>query len=237
MDNVKEKIRKLLAKATSNNEHEAQAALLKARELMAKHKINEQEVSDAPSANRQVKRVQYTEETHSAKKNGYFNALAQLIAENHCCAAVTTIVQGSVKRTVTFVGVDDDAELALEVFTYAVRHIKDVTKSQRKRINEYYRWQEDRNVVIKAFEYSYADGFIVGLRQQYDEQFKITPDNESMAIVMVVPVEVKDYLGSLKKKTLKIDGCSRDNRAYAAGYDAGYSFSPVKQLAGETAAV
>ena len=237
MDNVKDKIRKLLAKATSQNEYEAQAALLKARELMAKHKIDEKEVCDAPSANREVKRVKFTEETHSARKNGYFGALAQLIAENHCCANVTTIVQGSTLRTVTFVGVGDDADLALEVFTYAVHHIKDVVKAQRKKINAYYRWQDDRNAAVKSFEYSYAEGFIVGLRKQYDEQFKMMPDNETMAIVMATPVEVKEYLGTLKKRNLRINGCDRNNDAYSAGYNAGYRFSPVKQIGGETAAV
>lgn len=37
----KDKIKKLLALAESPNENEAQAALLKARQLMAEHKIGE----------------------------------------------------------------------------------------------------------------------------------------------------------------------------------------------------
>lgn len=43
----KEKIRKLLALAESPNEHEARAALLKARELMAEYKLTEAEIKDA----------------------------------------------------------------------------------------------------------------------------------------------------------------------------------------------
>ena len=42
----KEKIRRLLALAESPNEHEAKSALLKARELMAKHKLTEAELVD-----------------------------------------------------------------------------------------------------------------------------------------------------------------------------------------------
>lgn len=45
-DNYKEKIRKLLALAESPNEHEARAALLKARQLMAEHKLTEAELKD-----------------------------------------------------------------------------------------------------------------------------------------------------------------------------------------------
>lgn len=37
----REKIKKLLALAESPNEHEAKAALLKAKELMAEHKLSE----------------------------------------------------------------------------------------------------------------------------------------------------------------------------------------------------
>ena len=41
--NYKDKIEKLLALSQSPNEHEARAALLKARELMAEHKLSEAE--------------------------------------------------------------------------------------------------------------------------------------------------------------------------------------------------
>ena len=41
---IKDKIKKLLALATSPNENEAKAALLKAKKLMMDHKISEAEV-------------------------------------------------------------------------------------------------------------------------------------------------------------------------------------------------
>lgn len=45
--NIKDKIAKLLALAESPNENEAKAALLKARELMAEHKLRPEEVVKA----------------------------------------------------------------------------------------------------------------------------------------------------------------------------------------------
>ena len=54
-DNYKEKIKKLLALAESDNENEAKAALLKAKELMAQHKIEEADLEDAQ--NKKVVRV------------------------------------------------------------------------------------------------------------------------------------------------------------------------------------
>lgn len=44
MSDVKDKIAKLLALAESPNENEAKAALLRARELMAEHKLRPEEI-------------------------------------------------------------------------------------------------------------------------------------------------------------------------------------------------
>ena len=46
MDNYKEKIKKLLALAGSNNEHEARAAILKAREIMGRYKLTEADLEE-----------------------------------------------------------------------------------------------------------------------------------------------------------------------------------------------
>lgn len=48
--NIKDKIAKLLALAESPNENEARAALLKARELMAEHKLRPEEIEKAEKA-------------------------------------------------------------------------------------------------------------------------------------------------------------------------------------------
>ena len=49
MADIREKIAKLLALATSPNEQEAREALLKARELMAKHKLQPEECREKQS--------------------------------------------------------------------------------------------------------------------------------------------------------------------------------------------
>lgn len=50
MSEIKKKIAKLLALSSSPNEKEAQEALLKARELMAKHKLSPEECQQGSSA-------------------------------------------------------------------------------------------------------------------------------------------------------------------------------------------
>lgn len=77
----KEKIRKLLALAESPNEHEARAALLKARQLMAEHKLTETEVKDVEK--QQVKDVR-TDITCSKRRDPWIVSLSAIIGENYC---------------------------------------------------------------------------------------------------------------------------------------------------------
>ena len=61
MDDYKDKIRKLLALAQSPVEAEAKAALLKARELMAKHKLTEAELTLVNKGGEVIGRWDYME--------------------------------------------------------------------------------------------------------------------------------------------------------------------------------
>ena len=73
----KEKIRKLLALAESPNEHEARAALLKARQLMAEHKLTETELKDVEK--QQVKDVlrKYRRQRRQEKQDSAWEKLYQ----------------------------------------------------------------------------------------------------------------------------------------------------------------
>lgn len=72
----KEKIIKLLALAESPNEHEARAALLKARQLMAEHKLTEAELKDVEK--QQIKDVR-TDITCSKRRDPWIVSLSAII--------------------------------------------------------------------------------------------------------------------------------------------------------------
>ena len=98
MKDYKEKIKKLLALAESNNEHEAKAALLKAKELMAEYKIEEIDLIDAKS--RKVKRI-YTQYEYTKRGEWWIGSLAQVIAGNYCCRCASNIPhKGAQKRQI-----------------------------------------------------------------------------------------------------------------------------------------
>lgn len=85
MANIKDKIAKLLALAESPNEAEAKAALLKARELMAKNKLTPEECQK--QKNQKVVK-DFTDIQCTAMTNPWAASLSAVIADNYCCRAI-----------------------------------------------------------------------------------------------------------------------------------------------------
>lgn len=113
----KDKIKKLLALAESPNEHEAKAALLKARQLMAEHKIAEAELKDVE---KQEVREVWTDITCSKRRNPWVVHLSAVIGENYCCKGCRKHRPGEQTQYIGFIGLEDDVEVCLAIFKYAV---------------------------------------------------------------------------------------------------------------------
>lgn len=113
---IREKIAHLLALAESPEPEEAKAALLRARELMAKHKLRPEECVDTKSAKviRETVGVSCT-----AMTNPWACSLSAVIAEHYCCQAFRQRMGGTKTVTVGLVGLEDDFEIAKRIFLYA----------------------------------------------------------------------------------------------------------------------
>lgn len=109
MSTIKEKIAKLLALSTSPNEKEAQEALLKARELMAKHKLRPEECREGQDAKvvRQTIGVECTKMT-----DAWALELGVIIGNRYCCRAYRQHPKRAKKVMLGFVGLEDDFEVA-----------------------------------------------------------------------------------------------------------------------------
>ena len=135
----KDKIRKLLALAKSPEPEEAKLALLKARKLMAEHKLTERDLEEHDTTVIQ----QEIDETFSKKANSWMSPLSTVIGENYCCAAYRC--KRGAKTTVwrvEFIGLKDDFEICTKIFKYAVRCIKAEQKKLRKQHRDYRRLQK-----------------------------------------------------------------------------------------------
>ena len=220
---LKNKIRKLLALAHSPNEHEAKAALLKARELMAEHKLTEAECAEA--ASKKVKNIR-TKWSCSKRRDPWLIQLSGLIGEHYCCKGYRTHYSGKQTQEIGFIGLEDDVEVCVEIFDYAARCVSARTKEIKKELSGYF----TRYIRREADSYGY--GFCAGLSEAYEEQRRRKEKDESgWGLVLVIPKEVEEatkHLGNEEFRARTEEQLS--GRSLYEGYEAGKKFDPGKVL-------
>lgn len=213
MDNtqVLEKVKRLLAlsdKTKNESEAEAEAALLKAHELMAKYDITMDEASED--------KIAYIHEECSSKWNmGFRKPLAVIIAQNFRCE---TYLRGS-GGSVVFFGHATDARIAKEVFEFAYQF---AMKEGNRIYNKNYQMGRPTQGVFN----SYVRGFLTGLKQKLGEQ--------STALMVVTPPDVKSTFEDMSKEFKKSAGGMRqgdfDPDAYSQGIQDGKTVMNGRRL-------
>jgi hypothetical protein len=215
MATIKDRIKKLLALAQSPNENEARAALLKARELMAKYKLTEEDVSE--SAKGLVNIVCNTIKWTSDSGDIWMTELAKVICENQMCAASWSVEKGHRTYTLCITGFEEDVEVCKVTMEYAT----DFVRSAIKRI------RRGTNANPKAVSKSYAHGFIFGLELAYEEQ---NMDHPEWALVVQTPKEVQEFSDRLGTKTVGVKDAGFDYMSYMKGQKDGQEFSRRKVI-------
>ena len=215
----KDKIRKLLSLAQSDNDNEAKAALLKAKQLMAENKIAEIDLVDARNQKvlRKPSGICYTYHTRP-----WLGILSSVIADNNCCKDYFSKYKGAKKREVCFVGLEDDVELCSEIYKYAVDVIDNNLKIHLKGSSKYGASYK------KMIEDSYANGFIAGLKEAY----KVQQDESDWGLVMVTPQAVIDNMANMRHASMKMNNYGRNNEVYNQGSQDGRNFSPDTKIKG-----
>lgn len=217
MENYKEKIKKLLALSESSNEHEAKAALLKAKQLMMEHKISESDLAD--KSNAELKKLA-SSITFGARRDPWVRILANVLADNYMCRFVGTRYSGMQTTNVEFWGFEDDTEICLKVFEYSV----DCIRSECNRIKKENasRSAQERNALCTG----YAIGFISGIKDAFKEQNEA--NKAKWGLVPVMSEEVAHSTDGLKTVSSRIRGNSRYS---ATGYAAGKNFNMGNRVA------
>ena len=219
---IREKIAHLLALAESPEPAEAKAALLRARELMAKHKLRPEECVEAKSEKviRETLGV-----TCTAMTNPWTCALSAVIAEHYCCQAFRNRVGGQRTVTVGIVGLEDDFEVAKRIFLYAYECVISAIKHDIKKdpLDPPGTYRERCN--------AYGWGFVYGVDAAFREQEE---EHKDWGLVLVVPQAVTDSMADMGKKSSF--GKDKNNHAdcKAAGYQEGRKFDPTRRVAGDT---
>lgn len=179
-----DKIEKLLALAGSDNENEAKSAMMKARELMAKYEIKRDQLHEGQEEERSV--VHYTS---SAFRDDWCKMIACVIADNFRSRVISAAYRGSggVYR-LKFFGYDEDAEICINIFNYAVKVV-------RKRFDILRVIYADAGREFGRNEkMNYVEGFCYGLEKNFESQ---KAQNESFAVALIVPPAVCEYVDNI----------------------------------------
>jgi hypothetical protein len=216
---IREKIEKLLALATSPNENEAKAALLKAKELMAEHKLTEADFEDLKK--QELKALKCEDVTWTTDSGRIWMAgLCKLVCDEYLCVSAWITKPGTRTHTLVITGMEGDLEVCKSVVEYAVGFVEGQIKILQRR----YHTQDS-----KAIANSYADGFILGLEMAFEEQRE---DHPEWGLVVVKSEEVNRFEENLGSKSVRTKKSNFDPLAYMRGQTDGQNFNKQKVLAG-----
>lgn len=183
-NNIIAKIEKLIALSGSDNENEAKAAMLKAQELMAKYEIEMSQINPERSNDRPV--VSYTS---PAFRDDWVIDLSSLIAGNFRCHAIISKKGGSGGTfRIKFFGFDEDAQISINIFNYAVKVIRKRMATLRAIYTDAGR-EFGRNEKM-----NYVEGFNAGLHRNFEDQ---KSQSESFALACLVPEEVTRFVDGI----------------------------------------
>lgn len=190
MNNIKEenkiieKIEKLITLSGSDNENEAKAAMIKAQELMAKYEIEQDRIDPERKKERPVACF-----TSPMFRDDWCVDVGSLIANNFRCRAVISqkFNRGGAYR-LKFFGYEEDAEISINVFNYAVKVVRKRMATLRAIYHD-----ADRDFGRNE-KMAYVEGFCSGLHRNFEEQKK---RSESFALALLVPEAVNKFVDEI----------------------------------------
>lgn len=222
MKDYKDKIRKLLALAESPSEHEAKAAILKARQLMVEHKIRLEDIESPRSKGLIRKEIGVA---CTKRKGAWKIDLSAIIAEAYCCKAFNTRKYRSRTYHIGLIGLEDDFEVCERILKYAV----DCVEQKAEEIHKKYRDIYTPQYIDKLID-AYAVGFNCGVSIACKRQEE---NHQEWGLILITPKEVQEEWEALEDAgTFKeFDLAGPDKMQYAIeGKQDGQNFKPERRI-------
>lgn len=226
-ESIIRKVKGLLAVAEDNaNEDEAQSAFLMAQQLMIKYNIEIKEIEG--TSDELV--IEKGQGTAYKTLQWYERLLASIISENFRVKNYLSGIRdkGRTKRAIMFLGAEKDVQLAKEMYILAYAALDFYTK---RHVETYYSEQEvKRNLKLtNQIKKSYMAGFLVGLKNRFEEQRADL--QKEYGLMILTPKEVEDAYASMLEGSrpvkYKAPNISRD-LSYEQGYKDGTSIDYTK---------
>jgi hypothetical protein len=216
------KVQKLLSNAndSATTPEEAQAFMLKAQALMAKHNLSATDIASDCDA----KNVVEDTPIDYMRMPFWYGQLASIIGHNFKC--YTFIRTGKGKKKIMFVGLEEDVDLAKEVFNYATEYLKHKIELVKVTL----KFKKHDTIYVNGYVNEFVLGFMSGLSQQFADQVK---NNEwGLVIVKDPTVEEKwaDLQKILKSKSSGKIRTAGGEEAFSKGFEEGNNFSKPSGL-------
>lgn len=229
---VDEKVMRLITKTlklASNNPsaEEAQTALLKAQELMAKHGIEMSQIDIGGETQNPNKKAVSVYAGKRGKLAWWNVNLANIIAKNFRCYCVNNTRKGYNEETngdcVKLVGLKEDVKLAKELYLYAL----DVVEYQSKA------YIKEKSVSDRSVSNRIQNDYILGFLKGLEDKFKEQVDKNQWGLILVKDALVENLYSTLNVSKSKIKTISSfgDGEARSKGYQDGKSLGNGNQRA------
>lgn len=227
IEDIKEKIRKLLALSEDNpSDAEGYEAYKKAQELMVQYKLEQQDIHE--NKKKECIRRKTVVKYGTRSSDHYINDLATVIAQNFCCINYVSTPHGTQSHYICFMGEKDDVDIAEEVLATAVSNI---IRGYDKVYKDVCREHSMDYIPAKYFnpiKTGYTDGYVAGLSDALEAQ---KSQNQEWGLVLVVPQEAQDFLADLTKVDFSLGGSRIIDRSYYnEGYEDGRNFQLNKKI-------
>jgi hypothetical protein len=207
-----DKIRKVLALTENTNKNEAENAMLMAQKLLAENNMTIQDISPE-----EKKKHVLNSAVKVARRFSWWKIkLSLIIAKNFKCYTYRSKIK-YINTKMCFIGLEEDVEIATDVFNYAVEVIK---------INYKRYIRENGYTNTRGVKNEYILGFLDGLRDKFNEQ--INKNNWALVIIKdpIVDEEYKKLKVREIKSTLNIQ-LNRNSDDREAGYKQGKNFEYI----------
>lgn len=209
-----DKVKKLLALTVSPYADEAEAAMLKAQELLLRHGLT---ISDIQSEKPAKEVVDERVDVGQKRNDWWEKSLAKIIGDNFRCEHYFI----KKRPGIYFIGLKDDVAVAKEVFSYAaivIRHLS----------NEYVKANKTPYQNGRRLKNDYIIGFLDGLHDKFAEQV----NSKCLALMLIKDDAVVE---AAKNKNIKKARRSQiyttgDADAIASGYIDGKNFDHERKM-------
>lgn len=170
-----------------------------------------------------------TDITCSKRRDPWIVSLSAIIGENYCCKGYRYRRYGEQTNCIGFIGLEDDVEICVAVFKYAVDCVLSEIKNIKKESACYY------SDYVKRLCNSYGYGFTAGVSEAFRKQQE--ENEQGWGLVLVMPKEVEEASQHLGHEQFQSRAQKHlQGSEYYRGFEEGTEFDPTKRL-GEEATV